>query len=237
MTATDSAARDKTARQNRTQGAKTAGFNGLARIYRWMEYASFGPWLWWCRCAFTNELSGLRRAAILGDGDGRFTARLLAANSQVEVDAVDASEAMLRSLVRRAGRNAGRVRAHCADARKWQPDTASYDLIVTHFFLDCLTTDEVRALAMKMRHTSAHGARWVVSEFAEPESRLGRAAARPIVWLLYRAFGLLTGLEVRTLPDHHAALREAGFALEKKRTWLGGLMVSELWSASDQAQG
>lgn len=218
-------------------GAGTANFNRMAHIYRWMEYASFGPWLWWCRCAFIGELSGCRHAAILGDGDGRFTARLLAANSQIEVDAVDASEAMLRSLVRRAGFNAGRVRAHFADARTWQPDTAPCDLIVTHFFLDCLTTAEVRALAMKMRDASAHGALWLVSEFAEPKSWLGRSAAHSIVWLLYRAFGLLTGLEVRALPDHHTALCEAGFALEKKRAWLGGLMVSELWSAQGRMQG
>lgn len=243
--ATDSEARDQAARpcskldpgRGAKPGAGTANFNRLARIYRWMEYASFGPWLWWCRCAFVDELNSCRRAAILGDGDGRFTARLLAANAQIEIDAVDASEAMLGSLVRRAGLNAGRVRAHCADARDWQPDSVPYDLIVTHFFLDCFTTDEVHALAVKMRHASAHRAQWLVSEFAEPENWLGRAAARPIVWLLYKAFGLLTGLAVRALPDHRAALQEAGFALEKKRTWLGGLMVSELWSAQDQTQG
>ncbi len=215
---------------------KTADFNRLARVYRWMEYASFGPWLWWCRCAFLKELTGCRRAVVLGDGDGRFTARLLAANRAIAIDAVDASLAMLRALVHRAGADAGRVRAHCCDARRWQPRAADYDLIVTHFFLDCLTTDAIRALAAGMRSAAAREARWLVSEFAEPESWYGHAVARPIVRLLYRAFGLLTGLGVRELPDHHAALRQAGFALEKKRAWLGGLIVSELWVAADERQ-
>ena len=49
--------------------------------------------------------------------------------------------------------------------------------------------------------------------------------------MLYRAFGLLTGLAVRALPDYDAALCTAGFKLAKKRSWLGGLLVSELWSA------
>jgi len=211
------------------QKSKTANFNRLARLYRWMEYASFGPWLWWCRCAFVGELSDCRRAAIFGDGDGRFTARLLAANAEIEIDAIDASEAMLRSQVHRARRNAGRVHVHCSDARLWRPASLHYDLVVSHFFLDCLTTAEVRALASRMRGSAAPSARWIISEFAVPEDGLKHTAARMIVWLLYRAFGMLTGLAVRALPDHRAALRDAGFALEKRRTWLGGLLVSELW--------
>lgn len=230
-TAIRSAVRSETTRQS----PKTANFNRLARLYRWMEYLSFGPWLWWCRCAFLRDLSGCRRAAILGDGDGRFTARLLAANSQIEIDVVDASDAMLRSLMRRAGSNTGRVTAHCADARAWLPASPPYDLIVTHFFLDCLTTGEVRALAARMHGSAAPAARWIVSEFAEPADGFKRIAARSVVALLYRAFGLLTGLEVRTLPDHHAALREAGFALEERRTRLRGLLASEVWRAQNQA--
>jgi SAM-dependent methyltransferase len=243
MTATDrSTVRDEMLVRNEMPrgepnltGSKTTNFNRLARLYRWMEYASFGPWLWWCRCAFAGELNGSRHGAILGDGDGRFTARLLAANPQIKIDAVDASHAMLRLLARRAGPNADRVHAHCADVRAWRPRTGEYDLIATHFFLDCLTTDEVRELAKKMRAAAAPGARWVVSEFAEPANWYGRSIARPIVRLLYEAFGVLTGLRVRALPDYRQALREAGFALEKRRAWLGGLLVSELWRAQPGA--
>lgn len=231
-------ARNETLRQELNQASsKTANFNRLARLYRWMEYASFGPWLWWCRCAFAGELNRCRHGAILGDGDGRFTARLLAANPQIKIDAVDASHAMLRLLARRAGPNTDRVQAHCADARAWRPQAEDYDLVATHFFLDCLTTDEVCALAKKMRGAAAPGARWVVSEFAEPASWYGRAIARLIVRLLYEAFGVLTGLRVRALPDYHRALREAGFALEKRRAWLGGLLVSELWRAQPGTDG
>jgi len=208
-------------------------FNRLARLYRWMELASFGPWLWWCRCAWLDELSSCRRALVVGDGDGRFTRRLLTANPQVAADAVDASPAMLSALLRRAGKHAHRVHIHTADARTWQPSAGAppYDLVVTHFFLDCLTTAEAAAFA-SMVHTAAAGpALWVVSEFAIPRSLFGRLVARPIVASLYRAFGWLTGLAVRTLPDYAAGLRAAGFQLEKQRPWLGGLLVSELWRA------
>lgn len=213
-------------------------FNRLAGFYRWMELASFGPWLFRARCAFLDDLGACRHALVLGDGDGRFTARLLGANPAVRIDAVDASSAMLQSLLRRAGQDAARVRIQRADARLWQPSAPPgdwpqdrpIDLIATHFFLDCLTTGEVQALAEMLRGAVSPSASWVLSEFAIPSGWFGQLLARPVVWGLYRAFGWLTGLAVRTLPDHGAALRQAGFTLKERRTWLAGLLVSELWS-------
>ena len=207
-------------------------FNRLAGLYRWMELASFGPWLWRCRCAFLPELAACRHSLILGDGDGRFTARLLATNPAVQIDAIDASPAMLRSLIHHAGPHSTRIRTHQADARTWQPAAQPYDLIVTHFFLDCLTTEEVQSLATGLRRAVSSSALWLVSEFAVPPNLFGRLVARPVVRGLYLAFALLTGLTIRTLPDHPSALSQSGFTLQKRRTWLGGLLTSELWSVS-----
>lgn len=217
-----------------TAEARTPNFDGLARLYRWMEYATFGPWLWRCRCCFLPAFKNSHRGLILGDGDGRFTARLLATNSELHVDAVDASPSMLQSLLRNAEPHAARISVYCADARDWQPapvpHSRYYDLVVSHFFLDCLTTQEVRDLAEHLRASLASDALWAISEFAAPESWFGYLVARPIIAALYAAFGLLTGLRVRALPDHESALQEAGFTLERRRRWLGGLLVSELWS-------
>lgn len=209
-------------------------FDRLAPIYRWMEWASFGPFLWWSRCAFLSEMGERRQALVMGDGDGRFTARLLAAHPDVRVEAVDASAAMLRALLRRAGRNAARVSARCGDAREWRPRGAGFDLVVTHFFLDCLTTAEVRRLAERVRGAVQPCAVWVVSEFAVPEGWFGRLVARPLVWWLYWAFGVLTGLGLRRLPEYAEALRSAGFGMLKRKTWLGGLLVSEVWTVADR---
>ncbi|HEV2485203.1 MAG TPA: class I SAM-dependent methyltransferase [Terracidiphilus sp.] len=211
-------------------------FNRLARLYRWMELLSFGPWLWWCRCAFLGELAKCRRALVIGDGDGRFTARLLRANPNIQIDAVDSSAAMLQSLLRRAGPNVSRVRTYCTDARQFQSANPPYDLIVTHFFLDCLTTEEIESLTATLRKTTSPQTLWLVSEFAVPVGWFGRLVARPLVWCLYWTFGCLTGLTLRTLPDHRAALRQSGFTIQKRRTWLAGLLVSELWSISQSAK-
>jgi hypothetical protein len=205
-------------------------FNRLARLYRWMELFSFGPWLMLCRCAFLNECLNSCRALALGDGDGRFTARLLRENHAIRIDAVDASSAMLRDLSRRAGPHTDRIRTCHSDVRSLQLADSTYDLILTHFFLDCLSTEEVKSLAAGLGGAASPGCLWIVSEFAIPSDPFGMLVAKPIVWALYRVFGWLTGLQVRSLPDHHLALRQAGFTLEKHRRWLNGLLVSEVWS-------
>lgn len=213
----------------------TPNFNRLAGPYRWMEFFSFGPFLALTRGTFVDRLGDRRRALVLGDGDGRFTARLLRANSAVRVNAVDGSEAMLAALLLRAGPNAGRVNTHLADIRAWQaPNLDShdrYDLIATHFFLDCLTTEEIEQLAGRLRLAARPGALWVVSEFAVPSGWFGRLIAKPLLAGLYFSFGMLTGLAVRVLPDYDGALRQAGFGLLDRRERLGGLLVAELWGA------
>jgi ubiquinone/menaquinone biosynthesis C-methylase UbiE len=211
-------------------------FNRLAGLYRWMEWLTFGPLLQKCRVCFLAAAAGSRRALILGDGDGRFTARLLAANPLIEIDAIDASPAMLRALARRAGPDSARVHTHCADARLLRPSDAAYDLVISHFFLDCLSTEEIHALATALRSSISPTAQWMVSEFNAPRNWFGRLIARPLISALYRAFGLLTGLAIRQLPDHSAALRASGFTIAHRRTRLAGLLISELWFPNETEQ-
>lgn len=215
---------------------KAPNFDHLAGTYRWMERLAFGPFLSLCRFAFLDELRASRNALVIGDGDGRFTARLLKENPAVLVDALDSSPEMLRALVRSAGIRSSRIRVHLADARLWEPLVPTLDLIVTHFFLDCLTTKEVASLAKRLRVSARPDTRWVISEFAVPRGWFGWLVAWPLVTALYIVFWLLTGLSNFRLPNHHKALEQAGFVLSQQRHWLGGLLVSELWTVSPPAE-
>src|SRR6185437_264248 len=138
-------------------------FDHLARPYRWLEYLTFGPMLERCRFCRIPELTGARRALVLGDGDGRFLARLLAANPALEADVVDQSPAMLRLLQARAAAagSGSRIRIHQTDALTFQPAEAAYDLVVTHFFLDCFTTGQMRGLVENLSPHLLPGALWI----------------------------------------------------------------------------
>ena len=216
--------------------ARLANFNRLARLYRWMEWFSFGPALWRARCTFLPQTLDRSSALVIGDGDGRFTAAMLARNARIQVQAIDASPAMLHQLVRRAGHHAHRVTGTLADARLPLELKQRFDLVVTHFFLDCLTTEEVELLASRIRRQLEPDAAWVISEFAIPQNLYGRLIAQPLVRALYFAFKLLTGLQVRCLPRYREALLKAGFVLVRERKRLFGLLVSEMWQPRAQSR-
>jgi len=214
------------------------GFDRVARIYQTMEYLSFGRALERCRFFFLPRLAEARHALVLGDGDGRFVARLLESDPALHAEAVDGSPAMLRLLRARVD-GAGavqRLSTACADLRGFSPEGDGYDLVATHFFLDCLTDEETRRLMERVRPRLAPGARWVVSEFEVPQGNAVRAGVcRLTIAGLYAAFRLMAGLRVRQIPRWREALADAGFVQEAERRWLGGLLVSELWRATASA--
>lgn len=218
---------------------RPARFDRIARLYRAMEYVSFGPVLERCRFHHVPALADTRRALVLGDGDGRFLARLLASVPHLQADAVDASSAMLHLLHDRIAEQGDlhRLTTTCADARHLQPPSGGYDLIVTHFFLDCLTLEETEQLITRLRPHLVPGASWLVAEFEVPRSGVvRRGLARGIISLLYAAFRLLTGLTVRRIPPWRTLLAQHGFAPRASRSWLGGLVISELWELPSARQ-
>ena len=201
---------------------------------------SFGPWLGRCRNAQLAHLTGARHALLLGDGDGRFLARLLAANPALTVDVIDSSQSMLTILdkrIRRSGPQAHRrISLHHTDALQLNP-IGNYDLIVSHFFLDCFSTRQLEQLFDSVLPHALPEARWVVSEFAIPRNPFAGCLARGIISLLYRAFGLLAGLRVRTLPEYATSLLRRGLVPSHDRRFLAGLLCSQVWTPASLLHG
>jgi SAM-dependent methyltransferase len=192
--------------------------DAIAPWYRWLEYAGFGRALQRRREAFLSEVADARRVLVLGDGDGRALAALLRVNTQATVDYVDLSARMLQLARARAG--AQRVVYHRADALTMPLAEGEYDLIVTHFFLDCFDARDQVRLIERVGRAASPRARWVVSEFR----RRGIFVA-----MLYLFFRFATGLRTRELVDHHPCFERHGFCLERAESAWGGLLGSELW--------
>lgn len=206
------------------------GFDRLAKPYRWIEYFTFGHSLERCRFALLPLTHNARQALLLGDGDGRYAKRLLNMAPAVHITAIDASAAMLHALQMRCCQP-DRLTTHCSSLGNGSfPVLAGgqFDLVVSHFFLDCFTETEVKHIAQQVVPRLAPHAQWIVSEFYIPRGWM-HLAARVIVRMLYVAFHLLTGLRAQRLPDHRRVLQQQGFTCRACVDSLGGLLVSEVW--------
>jgi hypothetical protein len=189
-------------------------FDRVARIYRWAEYLSLGPMLERTRNHFLPQLSDRSCALVLGDGDGRFLARLLRQNPELHAAAIDTSATMLHLL---------------KIASEAKIIAFSPDLIVTHFFLDCLLQQEAVDLAQHLAAHTSSGTLWLVSDFALPRTRILRPLAALYIRSLYLAFRVLTGLRVTQLPDLQRALSQAGFESIARHDKLFGLVYTQIW--------
>ena len=200
-------------------------FHRVARVYRWAEYLALGRTLERARECFLPWLAECSSVLALGDGDGRFLARLLEQNPEMHAVAVDTSAAMLALLRERCG---SRVKTMQLSALEVQAEPGT-DLVVTHFFLDCLTQVEVEELVSRLSAQLEPGTLWMVSDFGTPQVRWMRPFAAAYVRSLYLAFRILTGLRVTRLPDPQRAFDLAGFVRLERKEFLFGLVYAELW--------
>jgi SAM-dependent methyltransferase len=211
-------------------------FNRIARPYRFLEYITLGRALENCRTYYLPQLLDRRNALVIGDGDGRFLAQLLAKDPHLRADSIDTSTTMLQLLRKRCEAATPdakeRLRTYHTDALTFpfKNSEHSYDLVVTHFFLDCLTQPELDLLITRIAPTLTPGALWLISDFRIPLG-LMRFPARLLVRSLYLAFRVLTGLRTTHLPDHATRLTQAGLVRIDHRHQLAGILTTELWQA------
>ena len=211
-----------------TANHRQANFNRIARPYRYLEYLTLGPLLQQTRTHFLPHLGDRKQALVLGDGDGRFLAKLLAINPPLQAVAVDTSATMLELLRQRCSSYKLRLRTINVNALTIMAPLQA-DLIVTHFFLDCLTQPEVDALVITLTQNISPGTLWLISDFRIPPGLI-RFPTRLFIRALYLAFRLFTGLRTTHLPDHRTPLRRAGFTQTHQHFALFGLLTSELWT-------
>jgi SAM-dependent methyltransferase len=217
----------------RAQNETRMNADWIARHYQFLEYLCFGGALEKRRFAFLTQARSSRYALLCGGGDGRFLEHLVRGNPEVYVDFVESSAKMVE---RAKGRIAAagcdgrpRVRFYAADIRDFEPQQRAYDLIASHFFLDCFTDSEATVVVARLARWAAPGARWIISEFREAEGAVGRIWSRSVIRSLYFAFRLTTDLRVTQLPKYGVQLSKAGFYLRAEQTALGGLLTSTLW--------
>ncbi len=206
-------------------------FNSLARIYAWLEYTAFGRELERARFCFLDKLRACHDILLLGEGDGRCLARLAQIAPQARLHCVDASQAMLhRAAARLDAPTRSRVTFTCADAPTWTPPAASYDAVVTLFFLDCFSPETVAALVARMQPALRPGAKWLFADFILPASGLARWRAQVWLRVMYFFFRWQTGLAVNALPPSEAILQSAGWKPQATRDFHGVFVRSVLFS-------
>jgi ubiquinone/menaquinone biosynthesis C-methylase UbiE len=212
--------------------SSVASFDHLARYYGWMESLLAGGKLEQCRNALWDDIPPLSNALLVGEGHGKFLACLLERYPNAKVTCVDASEQMLNVARQRLQREPlplqGVEFVHAA-LPWWNPPRQNYDLIATHFFLDCFPREQLGAVIKALEPALRPGACWLVSDFQVPSGGLRRLRARIIHRLMYGFFRIATKLPASRLVSPRPFLRKYGFIRVRRQEFDWGLLAAELW--------
>ncbi len=210
-------------------------FDALAPWYRTLEWIAFGDDLQRCRVACLGEIAAPKHVLIVGEGNGRFLRELLRLHPDVEVDCVDASERMLQLARQRVSDELGdwgeRVRFLHRDVTLWSPPERRYDLVVTHFVLDCFAGAQLAAVVKKLGCSATDDANWLLADFCVPSSGTARFRARGWLAAMYLFFRITARIQASALSDPTPYLRAEGFVLARRDFFRRGIAKSELWGS------
>jgi ubiquinone/menaquinone biosynthesis C-methylase UbiE len=129
------------------------------------------------------------------------------------------------------------VRFFHADALSVPFPREQYDVIATHFFLDCLSDTEASKFITRVSAVAGADACWIVSEFRIPSSGWRAIHAKAWIATMYLFFRLTTGLSTRRLPAYQESLKREGFRLDEEATERFGLIGSECWKRKSSVTG
>jgi ubiquinone/menaquinone biosynthesis C-methylase UbiE len=198
-------------------------FDRVARPYRLLETLVFGRGLQEARCAFVRQIPNSKCALVVGEGDGRFLEELLRVRPELEVTCVEASPRMI-ALARPRVKEAS-VQFIEGDIRAVELPARLYDLIVTHFVLDCFSETSLPAVIDKLSAAAADDATWLVSDFQQTP----RLWSQWLISVMYLFFRISAGIEARRLVDYVPFLRAKRFRLTNEQTYANGVIRSQLW--------
>ena len=204
-------------------------FDILAPHYRWMEFVLAGEKLQRCRTAFLDHVAKANKVLILGEGNGRFLRECRRKLPNANITCVDASARMLALARERMTGQGGKMNFVHADALEWSPSDSGFDLIVTHFFLDCFRREQLESLIAKLARAAAPQASWLLADFQSAGGGVQRYRSQLILWTMYRFFRVVTRLPATALIAPDTYLEQNGFTLRERAVREWGLLHSDWW--------
>jgi ubiquinone/menaquinone biosynthesis C-methylase UbiE len=213
-------------------------FEVLAPIYRLMERVLAGGKLHRCRCAFLERIPEPKKILILGEGPGRFVVECARKFPHAAITCVEESAGMIsqaQANLTQCGLPADKVTFIQADILQWESPQEEFDLVVTHFFLDCFRPEQLETLVPAIAHAATKDAQWLLADFQEALTGWKRWRSRCILALMYVFFRVVTRLPASSLTPPDLYVMRAGFVLRERIEVEWGLLKSDWWQRAGSA--
>lgn len=207
-------------------------FNRVAPYFRRIENIVFKNQMQRCRTAHLAVLPSVKKAALVGEGDGQFLIEFLKQTDCEQVHYIDSSQTMMelaRKQVQEYSSNAlSRVKFYHLDLTIEAIPDQDYDLVVTNFFLDVFNERSLNECISKVAAACKRNAIWLYADFQISGGRLQQIRAMLWMKVMYTFFRIVAQLQAQRLIDPSTILEGHEFKLIAMAEFGRGLMRSEL---------
>lgn len=207
-------------------------FNRVAPWFERLEKMVFRDQMQICRTAFLSDLPAIKKAALIGEGNGTFLVQFLEHCNCEEVHYIDSSKAMLDLAQKRLQKcvipGSTRIEFYSLDLSLDAMPDQNYDLIVTNFFLDVFSAAMLKNVVTKITSACSRDAHWLYADFQITGNRFQRWRAFAWVKTMYLFFRFTAGIQTTSLADPSTLLDRNGFQVKWSTEFDNGLMRAEL---------
>jgi ubiquinone/menaquinone biosynthesis C-methylase UbiE len=116
------------------------------------------------------------------------------------------------------------------DITSWLAPERHYDLLVTHFVLDCFPEARLTSIIRKLARAATDDADWLLADFCVPPNGMARLRARAWLAAMYLFFRVTARIPARELVDPTSRLHAGGFKLARQQLFRNGMLKSERWT-------
>jgi tRNA (cmo5U34)-methyltransferase len=177
------------------------GFNNIAPLYDKLARLIYGRAIVEAQVCFLDRIPPGASILIVGGGTGWLLTEIQKCQPDCTVCYVEASsEMILRARARRVV-----LPIHFISGTHRDIPVERYDVIITNFFLDVFSDDELKEVLELLKDRIKPDGLWFVSDFVN-----GSWWQKALLTMMYAFFKLVCGLEVNKLPTWKNSLTASG---------------------------
>ena len=208
------------------------GFDRLAPIYDFLARAVYGNSLRKAQSVFLNQIKKNGRVLVVGGGSGWFLEQLIRVANPAEIFYVEISPKMIAASKARIQSNLPdydiqRV-SFIQGELKDLPQTAGFDSICTHCFLDLFGPEQLAHTVKQLKGHLNLGGKWYFSDFNVPERFPMRTISKLLIKVMYLFFNWTCSIDARQLPAFDKHFSENGLSATTSASFFGGMIVAKL---------
>ncbi|MCB0487383.1 MAG: class I SAM-dependent methyltransferase [Cyclobacteriaceae bacterium] len=200
-------------------------FDKIAPVYDFIASIVFCGAIRRAQETHLNEIPANAKVLVLGGGSGKWMGRMFQLNPGCTVCFIEASSRMLTLAKKNNSKHSQQI--EFIHGTHLDIPVVQFDVVVTHFFLDMFSDDNMIDLIAQIKQRMRENGIWLVADFVN-----GRWWLNLLLLVMYSFFRLVGAIDAMKLPGWQSAIKDCGFFVVQSKHFFGGFISCQSFKVS-----